>query len=117
MHPAERAGFEVRRQVALNDIWVEAMYRKFVHAKRARKKTTFILMPFEVDDKCAAERGFNKNHFGKITLRQDLSRAICPKKVLINLPRADQVFELSYAGKTARVKDFGDHIDPLKNIA
>ena len=117
MHPAECAGFGIRRQVALDDIWVEAMFRKFVHTKRARKKATLILMPFEVDGECTAERGLNKNHFGKITLRHDLSRAISPKEVLIDLLRADQVFELFYAGKTARVKDLGSHIDPLKNIA
>ena len=65
MHPTKCAGFGVRRQVALDDIWVEAMFRKFVHTKRARKKTTLILMPFEVDGECTAERGLNKDHFGK----------------------------------------------------
>ena len=35
--------------------------------------------------------GLNKNHFGKLTFRHDLSRAISPKEVLIDLPRADQV--------------------------
>jgi hypothetical protein len=45
-----------------------------------RKKTTLILMPLEVDGERTAERGLNKNHFGKITLWHDLSRAISPKK-------------------------------------
>ena len=117
MHPAERAAFGVRRQVALDDLWVEAMIRKFVHTKRARKKTTLILITLEVDGERTAERGLNKNHFGKITLWHDLSRTIFPKEVLIDLLRADQVFKLFYAGKTAPVKDVGSHIDPLKNIA
>lgn len=101
----------------MDDIWVEAVLRKFVHTKRARKETTLILMPLEVDGERTPERRLNKNHLGKITLWHDLSRAISPKEVLIDLLRADQVFKLSYARKTARVKDLGGHIDPLKNIA
>ena len=117
MHSAERAGFGIRRQVALDDVWVETMFRKFVGTKGPRKKATLILMPLEVDSEGTAERGLNKNHFGKIALWRHLGRAISPKEILVDLPCTDQVFELFYAGKTGVVKDLGPHIDLLKNIA
>src|SRR2546430_11223159 len=62
MHPTQRALAIVEGDVGLSDQRLQSVFRELVLAKGPREEPSAVLARLDVDDECASELGFLKDH-------------------------------------------------------